>query len=247
MLALGLGLLLAAATPDPASLGANLYQTSCATCHGATMDGSANAPSLHGVGMAALDFYLTTGRMPAAVPWLQVSHRGAQLGDGEIAAIEHYLAPTVGDPQIPMVIANGNLVHGRELYDLNCQQCHASEGGGGALGGLDWVPSLHKATITQVAEAVRVGPGEMPQFGEHQLSQSDLNDVASYVMTFRTDQTAGAPPFRSTGPIPEGAIGWMTVIVLVIFVFSFWRGDTPPSHRTDAVRPEAPAEEPRSS
>lgn len=236
--AFGLTLLLAAAPPP--ELGAQLYGTACATCHGADMSGSANAPSLHGVGMAALDFYLTTGRMPAAVPWLQVGHRGAQLGPGEIAAIEHYLAPTVGGPGVPLVLANGDLPHGRDLYARNCQQCHASDGGGGDIGGLNWVPDLHQATITEVAEAIRVGPGQMPHFGEQQLTQSDLNDVASYVMSFRNAEPSQVPPFRSSGPVPEGAIGWMAIIILVIFVFSFWRSDTPASRRAEASRDETP-------
>jgi len=96
---------------------------------------------------------------------------------------------------------------------------------------------LDRATIMQVAEAVRVGPGQMPQFGEQQLTQTDLNDVASYVMRLMTaPQPAGVPPFRSSGPVPEGAIGYLALLALIAFVFTFWRADASPREREESVR-----------
>jgi ubiquinol-cytochrome c reductase cytochrome c subunit len=241
---------LARATPAAASLpalegarpGGQLYATYCASCHGAQAWGTADGPSLRGVGLAAVDFYLTTGRMPAAVPWLEVAHRDERSGQAlpleQIRAIEDYLAPAVaGGPAIPQVVANGNLERGRSLYALHCEHCHAVTGEGGAIGGLGWAPPLQRVSINQVADAIRVGPGEMPQFGEHQLDQDDLNDVASYVVRMEIDaQPRHVPPFRSSGPVPEGAVGYLAVIALVAFVFTFWRVDTPPREREEAVR-----------
>jgi ubiquinol-cytochrome c reductase cytochrome c subunit len=235
-------LLLATATDVPASRGAELYATYCSSCHGVQKWGSANGPSLSHVGLASVDFYLTTGRMPAAVPWIQIEHRdersGQQLALDDIRAIEDYLAPTVaGGPAIPRVIAGGDLQHGRRIYELNCEQCHNVNGGGGDLGKFTWVPALRKASINEVADAIRAGPGEMPQFGEHQLSQTDLDDVASYVMHLQAArQPSDVLPYRSTGPVPEGAVGYLAVIALVAFVFTFWRVDTPARDREEAVR-----------
>jgi ubiquinol-cytochrome c reductase cytochrome c subunit len=219
------------------SSGAALYATYCASCHGAQGRGTADGPNLRGVGLAAVDFYLTTGRMPAAAPWLQVAHRDERAGQAlpleEIRAIEDYLAPTVaGGPPIPTVIASGNLEHGRALYALNCEHCHAMAGEGGAIGQLAWAPSLQRATINEIADAIRAGPGEMPRFGDKQLSQNDLNDVASYVFRLPLDaQPRHVPPFRSSGPVPEGAVGYLAVIALVAFVFTFWRIDAPRRQR----------------
>ena len=155
----------------------------------------------------------------------------------EIRALETYLAPTVaGGPPIPQVIANGDLAHGRALFSQNCQQCHGLAGEGGDLGALDWAPSLERTSIAQVAEAIRVGPEQMPIFGEGQLSANDLDDVASYVVHLQTAQQATFPPFGSTGPVPEGAVAYVAIIVLVAFVFTFWRVDTPPVRREEAVR-----------
>ena len=246
---IALALWLATLTNVPASFGAQLYTTYCASCHGAQAWGSQYAPNLHGVGTAALDFYLVTGRMPAAVPWLEVEHRGERSGQAldpdVIAAIEDYLAPVVaGGPTIPIVVANGDMEHGRKLYALDCMQCHGVKALGGAIGDIEWAPELGKASITQVAEAVRVGPEEMPRFGPHQLSDDDLIDVASYVMRMTSDpQPPIVPPYRSTGPVPEGAVSYLVVIALVAFVFIFWRAETPLREREDAVRRDA-AEEP---
>jgi ubiquinol-cytochrome c reductase cytochrome c subunit len=227
MFALLWPLLLAAAVTVPGPSGADVYVTQCSSCHGSDMRGSADGPSLHGVGLATVDFYLSTGRMPAAVPWLEVAHRDVRSGQGldlrSIRALEAYLAPVAGGPQIPLVVAGGNLVRGRALYRLNCEQCHGAEAGGGGLGELAWVPPLQAATINDVADAVRSGPGEMPRFAERQLSQSDLDDVASYVMAFRTPAADPGPPYRSSGPVPEGAVGYLALIALVTFVFTLWR------------------------
>ncbi len=248
MLAL-LTLLIATVTDVP-SHGADLYATYCSACHGEHQWGGANGPSLRGVGLASVDFYLTTGRMPAAIPWIQVEHRdersGQQLPLEDIRALEDYLAPAVaGGPAIPRVVANGDLEHGRRLYETNCEQCHNVNGGGGDLGKFSWVPALRKASINVVADAIRAGPGEMPQFGENQLSQTDLDDVASYVMQLQSKRTPhDVPPFRSTGPVPEGAVGYLAVIALVAFVFTFWRADTPARDREEAVRRDDGKEKP---
>ncbi len=241
-LTLVLGAIPAEEPNPPPSYGKQLYITSCATCHGSNFNGTAKGPPLRGVGMAAVDFYLVTGRMPAAVPWLEVGHRGQQLPSGDIRAIEAYLAPVAGDPQIPIVTTGGNRERGRQLYALNCEHCHGVQGNGGAFGGLEFIPSLHLASITQVAEAIRIGPGDMPRFGDHQITQTDLNDIATHVNALQTNLDAPEPPpFRTSGPVPEGAIGWLGIVLLLIFVFSYWRSEAPPVEREEATRPEEPA------
>lgn len=234
-----LPLILATVSP-PVSRGATLYVTACASCHAAQKSGGPDGPSLRGVGPAVLDFYLITGRMPAAVPWLQVGQRdersGQELSPADIRTLEAYLAPTVaGGPAIPLVNSAGNAGHGRTLYAINCEQCHAIGGVGGDLGGVTWVPALNRASINVVADAIRTGPGEMPRFSDRQLDQGNLDDLASYVMQLQADSGSG-PPFRSTGPVPEGAVAYLAMIALVAFVFTFWRSDTPPRRREEAVR-----------
>jgi ubiquinol-cytochrome c reductase cytochrome c subunit len=210
--------------------GGRIYAENCASCHGAQQQGSADGPSLDRVGLAEVDFYLSTGRMPAAAPWVEIAHRderaGQQLPLEQIRALEAYLAPVVaGGPALPEVIAGPNAAHGRLLYEIDCQQCHAVGGNGGSIGRADWAPALHEATIDEVADAVRAGPGEMPRFGEHQLPQSDLDDLAGYVLSMQTAQPGSVIPSPSTGPVPEGALGYVAIIVLIVFVFGLGRSD----------------------
>ncbi len=228
----------------PTSSGGQVYATRCASCHGARAWGGDGGPSLRGIGAAALDFYVSTGRMPAAVPALEVGDRdernGQRLSQSDIRALEAYLAPVVaGGPPIPAVVANGDLAHGRALFAESCQHCHTFNGSGGAIGESDWAPSLLRTPIDQVAEAIRIGPGQMPPFGERQLSASDLDDVASYVVRLGADaQPKDAPPFRSAGPVPEGAVGYLAIVALIAFVFTYWRVDTPRRKREEAAHPD---------
>ena len=203
----------------------------CASCHGAHQQGSVDGPSLHHLGLADVDFVLMTGRMPAESPWVEIAHRdersGQQLSLPEIRALEAYLAPVVaGGPPIPEVISGPNFENGHRLYEINCEQCHAIGGDGGSIGHSDWAPDLHEATINDVADAIRAGPGEMPRFSEGQLADSDLNDLAGYVLSMQTiPPGTGGIPFRSTGPVPEGALGYVAIVLLIAFIFGYWRHD----------------------
>jgi ubiquinol-cytochrome c reductase cytochrome c subunit len=51
-----------------AERGQRLFLVGCAYCHGQNGDGTAQGPDLRGVGAAAADFQLSTGRMPNTAP-----------------------------------------------------------------------------------------------------------------------------------------------------------------------------------
>ena len=212
--------------PPPAIVqaGRTAYQQACASCHGADLRGGADGPSLRGAGAAAVDFWVGTGRMPAAVPWIQVEHRGAQLPQATIDALVAYVTSVQpGGEPIPEVAAGGDLRHGRALYEQNCEHCHGVAGGGASIGGADWAPSLQRATITQVAEAVRIGPGNMPRFGARQLERRALDDVAGYVISLDGAATGRTIPLRTSGPVPEGLLGWLAVGLLGALAYAFSR------------------------
>jgi ubiquinol-cytochrome c reductase cytochrome c subunit len=236
---LALSALLADALPVPATAAGKLaYEQHCSSCHGADLRGGLNAPSLRGVGAADLDFWMVTGRMPAAVPWVEVGHRGPQISPGEIAAIEAYVtAIAPGGPPIPDVATGGDLTHGRALFQENCEHCHGVGAAGASIGDLAWAPTLHLASITQVAEAIRVGPDNMPKFAPSQLDPRALGDLATYVMSL--DRTADTPtfPMRSSGPVPEGLYGWLTVglLALAAYAFSKPRMSSPAENRARIV------------
>jgi ubiquinol-cytochrome c reductase cytochrome c subunit len=222
----------------PGGPGRQLYTTNCSACHGADLRGGPNAPTLIGVGAAGADFWVSTGRMPAAVPWLQVAHRGLQpnLSPADEASIVGYVAGASPGPPIPLVVTNGDAQRGRGLFQQNCQQCHGVDGSGGSIGGDTWAPSLSNATIVQVAEAIRIGPGEMPQFGDHQIDRTDLDDIATYVSSERGAHRFVGLPIVAGGTVPEGLYGWIAASVLACFGFGFWSLDRKsPKGPTDAA------------
>ena len=60
--------------------GKKLFLANCATCHGLNAQGSNDAPRrLIGVGAAAVDFQVGTGRMPAAGPGAQIQQTEVQF------------------------------------------------------------------------------------------------------------------------------------------------------------------------
>jgi ubiquinol-cytochrome c reductase cytochrome c subunit len=160
--------------------------------------------------------------MPAAVPWIEVGHRGAQLPQATINALVAYVVSVEpGGPPVPVVVTNGDATRGQTLFRENCMHCHGAAASGAAIGDRQWAPALQNATITQVAEAIRVGPGEMPSFGEAQLPPADLDDIATYLSQQRA---AGGPhglPIASSGPVPEGLLGWLVAGALAILAYAF--------------------------
>jgi ubiquinol-cytochrome c reductase cytochrome c subunit len=144
------------------SQGHSLFLQSCASCHGLDAQGTAQAPSLIGVGAAAVDFQMSTGRMPAKELGAENGRKPTTFTQDEIHAIAGYISSLGGGPAIPgpeQVSANGaNTALGSELFSTNCAQCHGFAGAGGALTYGKSAPSLNASTPTQIYEAMLTGP-----------------------------------------------------------------------------------------
>ena len=76
---------------------------------------------------------------------------------------------------------NADLESGNNLFTLNCAACHTITGAGDALMDGAYAPSLHLATTTQIVEAIRSGPGNMPHFGPGDITNTEARDIAAYV------------------------------------------------------------------
>ena len=204
------------AVPSPApnanavKLGGELYAVHCISCHGAQLQGSPNGPPLIAVGAANVDFQLSTGRMPLEVPGTEPTRGLPSFPRQQIDGLIAYITTHGGNGEpIPAVHHSDDITRGRVLYDQNCQQCHGATGYG-AVTGYGWIaPPVTPATPVQVAEAVRVGPGIMPHFSEHQIPQRDLDALVSYVDSFHHPQDPGGFSMVSAGPVGEGLVGWL--------------------------------------
>jgi hypothetical protein len=67
----------------------------------------------------------------------------------------------------------------------------------------------------------------MPRFSDRQLNQRDINDVASYVISLDVQAVTPRIPFSSSGPVPEGLLGWLAVGTLVAGASLFSRARPP--------------------
>ena len=125
-----------------------------------------------------------------------------------------------GSTVLPLVDNTGNLARGRTLFIENCSACHGATAQGGSVGYGWTAPSLDRATVTQVAQAIRIGPGVMPRFDEHALSDRDINDIVRYVNVLQTNvPNAGGLPLRGLGAVAEGLVAWvlgMGVLIVII-------------------------------
>lgn len=213
------------AQPRPSDPGARLYLTSCSSCHGVRGEGTAQGPSLVGVGAASADFQLSTGRMPLDDPRHQAQRKRPAFDDEQIGALTAYVASLGPGPAIPSVHPQaGELQRGSQVFVLNCAACHSVAGAGGSLGrGLD-IPSLRASTPVQVAEAVRTGPGSMPVFGPDALSDHDLDSIARYLAFLYGEPNRGGVGLGRVGPITEGFVAWLVGLGLLIVAIR-WIGE----------------------
>lgn len=209
--------------------GAMLYATHCSSCHGAAAQGTSVAPPLLGKSAVDVHFMLDTGRMPASVPGVNSIHRQPAFDEQQIDAIVAYVdalshrAHLHPDTSLP-VLGPGNVARGARLFAENCAQCHGAAGDGASVGESNVAPSLMNATVFEVAEAIRTGPGIMPRFGPSTLSDRDVSDIARFVNYLQTsepgpDLDAGGISLAHVGPVAEGIVAWIFGLgLLVLFV-----------------------------
>lgn len=230
--------------PTPADV-RQIFLSDCAVCHGSDGKGTDRGPSLVGVGRASLDYELSTGRMPLAGVARDAAQPGTPLepqpnvagADPDLVPHRHkpaYDQPTIaalvsytsaltggGGPDIPR-ITGGNLAEGGDLFRLQCAACHAWAGDGGALLHRE-APALHASTPTQIAEVIRVGPGQMPAFGQAALTDDQVASVVAYVRYLDDPRDRGGNPLWHLGPVTEGAVALAALAGLLLF--TRWIGE----------------------
>ncbi len=208
--------------------GQALFSVNCSSCHGAEANGKQNvAPNLQGLGAGTVDFWVSTGRMPLANTSVQATRkppRFNRIQTLEIAAWVQSLKQ--GGTKVPVVrTANADLEAGNTLFTLNCAACHTISGAGDALAEGAYAPSLHLATPTQVVEAIRSGPGNMPRFGTGNITNAEARDISAYVTgVLQHPNNAGGVGLGGIGPVGEGFVG-LLIGVGILMLFCFWIGD----------------------
>ncbi len=218
--------------------GHELFLVGCSTCHGKngegvlTNRGTQWGPSLHGVGAAAVDFQVGTGRMPLARPGNQAERKPVVYTPQEISELAAYVAslgpgpaiPTKDqyDPStIPAGQRNAAVVRGGQFFLTNCTACHNFAGSGGALPQGKFAPPLHGVPNQKIYEALITGPQQMPVFSDAVLKPSQKRDIIAYLNSLESAPKVGGSTMGSLGPVSEGLWAWVAGIGACV-AFAVW-------------------------
>ncbi|MDX2530042.1 cytochrome bc1 complex diheme cytochrome c subunit [Streptomyces europaeiscabiei] len=195
--------------------GKKLYAVGCASCHGTGGQGTTDGPPLVGVGAAAVDFQVGTGRMPAQQPGAQIPKKPVVYSQAEIDQLAAYIASLGAGPEIPSEDAydpeGADIAEGGELFRTNCAQCHNFTGKGGALSEGKYAPDLEGVDPKHIYEAMETGPQNMPSFPDTTLSEENKKDIIAYLDAVNSDDTVepGGLSLGGLGPVSEGLFGWV--------------------------------------
>ena len=210
------------ADEDMVAKGKALFLVGCASCHGknaegvSTTNGGQYGPSLVGVGAAAVDFQVGTGRMPMAQPGTQALRKPPVYNEEEIEALAAYVASLGPGPAIPTEeeygtsdMDNEDVVRGGEFFRTNCTACHNFAGAGGALPRGRFAPSLDGVSEKHMYEAMLTGPQQMPVFSDEVLSPEDKRQIIAYLKKTEETPEYGGFALGSMGPVSEGLAAWL--------------------------------------
>ncbi len=202
--------------------GHKLFLEGCSSCHGLKADGgyqpdgTVAGPSLIGVGTAAVNFQVSTGRMPLANPSAQAQRKPPVYSDEEIAALASYIGSLAPGPEIPtpeMYDTSGltpeELALGGNLFRANCASCHNFSGKGGALTDGKAAPSLIETEPRNIYQAMLTGPQNMPNFPDTTLRPEDKRAIIGYIEAIRDTPNSGGVDTGRLGPVTEGIVLWL--------------------------------------
>lgn len=216
----------ATAQDDPtlsaaAQEGKQLFLTACITCHGPYAQGVPDkGPSLIGVGSAAVEFQVGTGRMPLSSQGAQADRKTPRFNLDQTRQIGAYIQALGGGPELPPggdLAEGGDIARGGDLFRVNCSSCHSFGAGGGALSSGKFAPTLDESTTRDMYAAMLSGPQNMPVFGDNQLSPEEKRDIIAYVQNLQQDPDPGGWGIGRIGPVTEGMAAFLIGMVILVF------------------------------
>ena len=205
------------ATSTQIEEGKKLFAVSCTSCHGPAAEGVEDmGPSLIGVGAAAVDFQVGTGRMPAKQPGVRMPPKETEFTDEEIAALSAYVASLGPGPEIPAPedydtsqLTEEEIGEGSDLFKTNCAGCHNVTGKGGAMPWGNEAPNLGSTDPKHIFEAMETGPNQMPVFAGNVIETEEKQKIIGYLEQLREEPEQGGMALGGLGPVPEGGFAWV--------------------------------------
>jgi ubiquinol-cytochrome c reductase cytochrome c subunit len=235
--------------------GRELFLVGCAFCHGQNGEGVRSdqgqlGPSLVGVGSAAVDFQVGTGRMPMEQPGQQVAAKHPVYTQDEIDALAAYVASLGPGPATPEESdwsieglsedeQRAAIARGGQLFLTNCTACHNFDGSGGALPRGKYAPSLKGVSEKHIYQAMLTGPQQMPVFSDDVMTPADKAAIIAYLKTNEDTPEYGGFGMGALGPVSEGLFAWLLGIGTLVG-FCYWiASHTARSNKTKSEGTEA--------
>jgi ubiquinol-cytochrome c reductase cytochrome c subunit len=213
------------AAPNQAQINAGkvVFNEECATCHGFAAQGTSGvAPSLIGVGSAAVDFQVSTGRMPAAAVGAENGRKPPRLTPKQTGEVAAYIQSLGGGPAAPTAAevntSSADVGVGQQLFVADCAQCHNFVGAGGALTYGKYAPPLTQSTPSQIYEAMLTGPEAMPVFNNATITPAQKRDIIAYVTTVRAQPNPGGFSLGRVGPVTEGLVAFLGLLLFMVLM-----------------------------
>ncbi len=188
--------------------GEHLYLQHCAACHGNTGNGGVGVPlALPDFQAAISNAYLRKtiriGRPGRVMPAF------TQLSNSDVTKIINHIRSFT---KVKIItentdVINGNITNGKKQYQTHCANCHGTQGQGSkgtgvtfsrprhlaimspALNNIGFLASATDQMIKRTVLNGRKGT-PMPAFKNRDLSDSDINDIVSYVRHFKNMNAA---------------------------------------------------------
>ncbi|MGO8886309.1 MAG: c-type cytochrome [Streptosporangiaceae bacterium] len=201
--------------------GRSIYEANCSSCHGFAAQGQSGvAPSLIGVGAAAVYFQVSTGRMPAKESDAEQARKPPKLNETQTLAVAAYIQSLGGGPEIPsaaQVSTRGaDVALGQSLFIANCAQCHNFSGAGGDLTYGKYAPPLTQATPKQIYTAMLTGPEAMPVFNDSTVTPAQKRDIIAYITGERSQPNPGGFSLGRVGPVTEGLVAFLGLLLFMV-------------------------------
>lgn len=219
------------ASEDDIAAGHALFLANCATCHGQNGEGVVPVgPSLVGVGAAAVDFQVSTGRMPQPQLSVQADRNDSWVlfNEEEISQMAAYVDSLGPGPDVPdeeyLDLEGADIAAGGAAYRTNCAMCHNASGTGGALTRGKYAPSLMGVEPVHIYEAMLTGPQSMPVFNDQNITPQEKENIIAFIKNIEEGgNNYGGAGIGAYGPAGDALFIW-TLGIGSLIALSIWVG-----------------------